>query len=921
MIPVDAGFVYPKTGLDADLRFGVKKAFVSSGSARFAQGSSRIDFTSPNAFTNFSWTCWFQMGQGASSLEYMGWAPNVSWGIDTSGDLKFYDKTTSTSYQSTNVAVDVSDDRTWHHLAYTLSSSGALKGYLDGQEFAMGQPGGGITIGTSTGATAAGIGSFQAGGGGSIDFDGSMCHVGWFASVLTQENIRDLMRCTTYAEVQAVATPAYYFLLESDNADSASAVSSISSTSINHVSNKARLPLGFDLTKNELNAQCVSGRAWVGDGTGDFLTTELGAGLGDTFSISIWGKRDAGTGATTDYLVNTGATSGAGNAISISITNANPGLAYFFDNSTSVNTTSKIYYDQWHHYVLTVAPGAGNVKLYVDGVDGTPGHSVDVDISDTTFDVGRYLGNAHFFIGSLADIRVYNATLSQAQVTEIFNSPSGSLIPTGLAAANLLNWWPLADYDVTGTDSCDGLFFQDAKGSKPLLSTNGIMEFAEPSIFQLGLRSSSSLVYLDGSDDYFVSADTGQSTNTWTISGWFCVFSNAGSYKALLGARDTGDDHAEGIQLNMGSGSTSAVDTLIFDIVDGLSTPADFWGGSIPFGEWFHLAITGTASTVTFYVNGATTNCTAVTRTGSTAPKFDFIYFGTRFFSGSTQGKMNGLIQDTAFWNATLDADSVAAIHAAGRGADIRSDIGNYDQSSALQHFWRMGNPVTCKDLEGNKDLTANGGPAIATVPEGTTAGSSVFGNLVSARPAFGVAGLPVKNVNDGEAYFKIGGVDFGTGNLTISTWFRMHRPLAANMSLISTYDGSAGIDYYAVSTTQLQVFVKGASAQGNTTAITDSDGYADRWYHVVLRREATSTWSVYLRGLGEAVKASTDLTGTDVGSLSAQTTLVFGSRNNATRYNSGASYAFPKVWVGEAITDGQCDALHEQGARFLRGL
>tara|TARA_R100001443_G_scaffold82640_2_gene89570 strand:- start:27 stop:1370 length:1344 start_codon:yes stop_codon:yes gene_type:complete len=447
------------------------------------------------------------------------------------------------------------------------------------------------------------------------------------------------------------------------------------------------------------------------------------------------------------------------------------------------------------------------------------------------------------------------------------------------------------------------------------------MEFAEPSIFQLGLRSSSSLVYLDGSDDYFVSADTGQSTNTWTISGWFCVFSNAGSYKALLGARDTGDDHAEGIQLNMGSGSTSAVDTLIFDIVDGLSTPADFWGGSIPFGEWFHLAITGTASTVTFYVNGATTNCTAVTRTGSTAPKFDFIYFGTRFFSGSTQGKMNGLIQDTAFWNATLDADSVAAIHAAGRGADIRSDIGNYDQSSALQHFWRMGNPVTCKDLEGNKDLTANGGPAIATVPEGTTAGSSVFGNLVSARPAFGVAGLPVKNVNDGEAYFKIGGVDFGTGNLTISTWFRMHRPLAANMSLISTYDGSAGIDYYAVSTTQLQVFVKGASAQGNTTAITDSDGYADRWYHVVLRREATSTWSVYLRGLGEAVKASTDLTGTDVGSLSAQTTLVFGSRNNATRYNSGASYAFPKVWVGEAITDGQCDALHEQGARFLRGL
>ena len=87
------------------------------------------------------------------------------------------------------------------------------------------------------------------------------------------------------------------------------------------------------------------------------------------------------------------------------------------------------------------------------------------------------------------------------------------------------------------------------------------------------------------------------------------------------------------------------------------------------------------------------------------------------------------------------------------------------------------------------------------------------------------------------------------------------------------------------------------------------------------MRREGTSTWSTYLRGLGEAVKASTDLTGKDVGSLSAQTTLVLGSRNNATRYNSGASYAFPRVWIGEAITDSQCNELHEQGARFLRGL
>jgi hypothetical protein len=34
----------------------------------------------------------------------------------------------------------------------------------------------------------------------------------------------------------------------------------------------------------------------------------------------------------------------------------------------------------------------------------------------------------------------------------------------------------------------------------------------------------------------------------------------------------------------------------------------------------------------------------------------------------------------------------------------------------------------------------------------------------------------------------------------------------------------------------------------------------------------------------------------------------------------SYAQFAFPRIWVGEAITDAQVNALYESGARMLRG-
>jgi len=946
MIPVDAGFVYPKTGLDADLRFDTTPSYVSSGSLHLPGGSTddvEVDGLSWTSDGAWSFTCWVKSNDLTSgsnkkffSVHASGNSHRIDFQASSDANLQIYTDVSSSqpTHTFTGAASQVQDG-TWHHVALVAATSGSDSVYrifIDGQQF--GADSSACARPDISSADSGYIGNLYNGSGAALT--GSLAHVGFWNAALSEAQVRSLMTATTYAEAvtKGGSTPAAYYLFEANANTSVGSDNGTLGGSAVIAGDRARLPNAFDLTNTRLDARSVSGRAIDLDGAGDFISLAHPADLDGFFN----------TGGTISMWINMTSTATFERLFDFSggtymyLQGSFGGYIFNKDFSTTdgnwtYNGNGGVSLGEWFHFCLSynAASTSNNPDLYINGVlqtiDGetTPVGSAGADTTEKLFGINSDKAS-NPLDASLADIKLFTSTVTAAQALELYQNPE-QILPTGIASSALKCWLPCSDYDIaTADNSLNGLYAQDASGNgNHGALTNCGMIFSQPTIPQLGLRSSSSLVLLGGasSGDYLQSSDTSLSTATFTFSAWVCAFSSAGNYPSIISAHDgSSNDYDNGITIDFGSSSQTAVEYINIEGV-GVSGATDLWSGSIAFGQWFHIAVTSTTSEYKLYINGSDTSCTTRSRSDTSANDLNIVRIGARYYSSSVQAasQFDGLITDVGLWNAALDADSVAAIHTAGRGADIRSDIGNYDQSSALQHLWRTDDPVTCSDLEGSDDMTVNGGPNVATVPEGTTAGSSVFGNLVSARPAFGVAGLPVKNVNDGEAYFKIGGVDFGTGNLTISTWFRMHRPFAANMSLISTYDGSAGIDYYAVSTTQLQAFVKGASAQGNTTAITDSDGYADRWYHVVLRREATSTWSVYLRGLGEAVKASTDLTGTDVGSLSAQTTLVFGSRNNATRYNSGASYAFPKVWVGEAITDGQCDALHEQGARFLRGL
>ena len=87
---------------------------------------------------------------------------------------------------------------------------------------------------------------------------------------------------------------------------------------------------------------------------------------------------------------------------------------------------------------------------------------------------------------------------------------------------------------------------------------------------------------------------------------------------------------------------------------------------------------------VTIYQNGIQKGTGTVAAVSTTQGNSYIGRFSTQYF--------NGQISQVGIWNAVLDADAVTAIYNNGSPTNLTFDSGNYDNSSALQGYWRMGN-------------------------------------------------------------------------------------------------------------------------------------------------------------------------------------------------------------------------------------
>lgn len=109
--------------------------------------------------------------------------------------------------------------------------------------------------------------------------------------------------------------------------------------------------------------------------------------------------------------------------------------------------------DTWHHVAMTFS--SNTVKIYVDGtLDPSPAtivantvnsiHSGSADVTIGTI-LNSNAPSAYTFVGNIDEPSIWNATLTDSEIAEIYNSGDPTDLTTHSKAANLVSWWRMGD--------------------------------------------------------------------------------------------------------------------------------------------------------------------------------------------------------------------------------------------------------------------------------------------------------------------------------------------------------------------------------------------------------------------------------------------------------------------------------------------
>ena len=214
----------------------------------------------------------------------------------------------------------------------------------------------------------------------------------------------------------------------------------------------------------------------------------------------------------------------------------------------------------------------------------------------------------------------------------------------------------------------------------------------------------------DGTGDYINTGDAFQSTHRGDFSYSIWVKFDDGqpsSEQLFFGSNNSGDE--DEIYLGVDTAGKIAFQHQANND-DGYwkTNSAVFSDGAT---DWTHIVITvnytdgGANTSYLMYVNGsvvASTATGAVTEANHEAwTSSDNLWIGGQNQNGSLVNPFAGKIDEFALFNVVLDADAITAIYNSGKPFDLNYDRGNYDNSTALQGYWRMFNGPFDDKVEG----------------------------------------------------------------------------------------------------------------------------------------------------------------------------------------------------------------------------
>lgn len=213
-----------------------------------------------------------------------------------------------------------------------------------------------------------------------------------------------------------------------------------------------------------------------------------------------------------------------------------------------------------------------------------------------------------------------------------------------------------------------------------------------------------------GSGQYFSITDAAQTdldlSSDFTLETWIKLESvpTSGNYYSIIGKwDDTGNNR----QYVLNYENNSGVGALrIYTSSDGTNNENDAVSYTLSTGTWYHVAITKSGTSATFYINGSSI--------GSVSFSNGAIYNGGAHFTvgaidvqATARQLFDGLIDDVRVWNVARSAQEVAD--------DMDTELNGNEVG--LVGYWKFNNSLA--DLSANGNTLTNNGSAVFSTDTG----------------------------------------------------------------------------------------------------------------------------------------------------------------------------------------------------------
>jgi len=656
------------------------------------------------------------------------------------------------------------------------------------------------------------------------------------------------------------------------------------------------------------------GRGLVFDGVTDYLTGTIGEEYSslENFSLSVWTTVDTISDWRRVFILNS-------TSASVRFGIKSTGKMTFMPNSatgdinftgTAMTTTGG-----WYHHVVTFEKATTTVKHYLNGaLDYTKTDCTDTALDGAgTYVVGSFNGSALYWDGKISDLKLFDATLTEAQVQELYLKPEQSA-PSAVRD-NIFLWLPM----------CEG----NPDSPQSIVYDHSEKKLGAEIISGSDWSTESGITVSNGSLIFDTSTQFNKATDTTAVSGKLYkvvyTISNyvSGSLRVRIGnwgeAKSANGTYTEYIISSStsvlfhaytdGSNDFTVSDISIKEVLMGNHATTNFFGDELHNGNWvdnsgdmlgFSSASARGFTAVNTDGNVGDNDNAAGNQTTLTAGKTYQISYTITPNSGVALPLNNhGLGTSVASYNTV-------AFDTTGTGSTSVQNISNtYTPTSTAGYY-----PIINVRANAAYNFTITN---YSIKEVGISSSGFATADSEPTIPQVPLLRYNEKMVFDGyNDYVSLGDLDLiGTSDFTISFWVCAYN-LPSNGYVIDKRGGS-GAGYQIVldgTTGKLSIHLNdGSDTFGMDGGTNISDGSLN-FVCCVFDRSSNTNSIIYVNGMDDTDSRSGTMS--DVGTLANNENLFIGAKNTSADFVNGIidevsvfNYALSATEVQELFNNG----------------